>query len=42
MTFDPSGARMYFSSQRAFGKDGCIAGAGAIYEVSGPFRGLVT
>jgi secreted PhoX family phosphatase len=29
--FDPSGTRMYFSSQRAFG-------AGMIFEVSGPFR----
>jgi uncharacterized protein len=38
VTFDPSGSRMYFSSQRAFGKDG-TPGPGAIYEVSGPFRG---
>ena len=38
VTFDPSGTRMYFSSQRAFGKDG-LPGPGAIYEVSGPFRG---
>ena len=38
VTFDPSGSRMYFSSQRAFGKDG-IPGPGAIYEVSGPFKG---
>ena len=37
-TFDPSGTRMYFSSQRAFGRDG-VPGPGAIYEVSGPFRG---
>jgi len=29
--FDPSGTRLYFSSQRAFG-------SGAIYEVTGPFR----
>ena len=29
--FDPSGTRLYFSSQRAFA-------FGAIYEVSGPFR----
>jgi uncharacterized protein len=29
--FDPSGTRFYFASQRAFG-------AGAIYEVTGPFR----
>lgn len=38
VTFDPSGTRMYFSSQRAFG-DGLTPGPGAIYEVSGPFRG---
>jgi secreted PhoX family phosphatase len=38
VTFDPSGSRMYFSSQRAYGKDG-TPGPGAIYEVSGPFRG---
>lgn len=38
VTFDPSGSRMYFSSQRAFGK-GQVPGPGAIYEVSGPFRG---
>jgi secreted PhoX family phosphatase len=38
VTFDPSGRRMYFSSQRAFGRDGA-PGPGAIYEVSGPFRG---
>jgi len=29
--FDPSGTRMYFASQRAFG-------TGAVYEVTGPFR----
>jgi uncharacterized protein len=38
VTFDPSGSRMYFSSQRAYGRDG-KEGPGAIYEVSGPFRG---
>jgi uncharacterized protein len=38
VTFDPSGSRMYFASQRAFG-DGVLPGPGAIYEVSGPFRG---
>lgn len=31
VVFDPSGRRMYFSSQTAFGE-------GAIYEVTGPFR----
>ena len=30
--FDPSGKRMYFGSQRAFG------GMGAVFEVTGPFR----
>ena len=37
-TFDPSGSRLYFASQRAFGRDG-VPGPGAIYEISGPFRG---
>ena len=32
VVFDPSGTRMYFSSQRAFG-------VGTVYEVAGPFRG---
>jgi uncharacterized protein len=38
VTFDPSGSRMYFSSQRAGGSDG-LAGPGSIYEISGPFHG---
>jgi secreted PhoX family phosphatase len=38
VTFDPSGGRMYFASQRAGGSDG-MPGPGAIYEISGPFRG---
>lgn len=38
VTFDPSGGRMYVSSQRA-GGHGPIRGPGAIYEISGPFRG---
>lgn len=33
IAFDPSGRRLYFSSQRALG-------AGITYEVSGPFRSL--
>ena len=33
LAFDPSGSRMYFSSQRAHGIKG------EIYEVTGPFRG---
>jgi uncharacterized protein len=32
VTFDPSGKRMFFSSQRSFG------GPGAVFEVTGPFR----
>lgn len=45
--FDPSGTRMYFSSQRAFPYAGAIpnpavpatvVASGAIYEVTGPFR----
>ena len=39
MTFDPTGSRMYFSSQRAFPGDDGLPGPGAIYEVTGPFRG---
>lgn len=31
VSFDPSGTRMYFSSQRAFG-------TGVVYEITGPFR----
>lgn len=37
VTFDPSGRRMYFASQRAGGAGG-TPGPGAVYEVSGPFR----
>jgi uncharacterized protein len=33
VAFDPSGSRLYLSSQRAHG------GRGEVYEVSGPFRG---
>lgn len=33
LAFDPSGSRLYFSSQRAHGIKG------EVYEVSGPFRG---
>ena len=39
VTFDPSGARMYFASQRAFPESESLPGPGAIYEVTGPFRG---
>jgi len=39
VTFDPSGARMFLSSQRAFPKSEHEPGPGAIFEISGPFRG---
>jgi secreted PhoX family phosphatase len=39
VTFDPSGGRMYVASQRAFAKSDLEPGPGAIYEISGPFRG---
>jgi secreted PhoX family phosphatase len=39
VTFDPSGSRMYLSSQRAFAKSDLEPGPGAIYEITGPFRG---
>jgi secreted PhoX family phosphatase len=39
VTFDPTGRRMYFSSQRAFPKSDTLPGPGAIYEITGPFRG---
>lgn len=38
VTFDPSGTRMYFTSQRAFPALSGAPGPGAVYEVSGPFR----
>ena len=37
VVFDPSGTRLYCTSQRAFPLAGPLA-PGAIYEVSGPFR----
>lgn len=37
-TFDPTGARMYVASQRAFSKTELMPGPGAIYEITGPFR----
>jgi uncharacterized protein len=39
VTFDPSGTRMFFSSQRAFPKSDLEPGPGAIYEIRGPFKG---
>ena len=40
VTFDPSGRRMFFASQRAFPKSDAEPGPGAIYEVTGPFKGV--
>ncbi|MET0206204.1 MAG: alkaline phosphatase PhoX [Thermoleophilaceae bacterium] len=40
VTFDPSGRRMFFASQRAFPKSDASPGPGAIYEVTGPFKGV--
>jgi secreted PhoX family phosphatase len=39
VTFDPSGRRMFFASQRAFPEDELLPGPGAVYEITGPFRG---
>ena len=39
VTFDPSGSRMYVASQRAFAQSELEPGPGAIYEITGPFRG---
>jgi uncharacterized protein len=38
VTFDPSGSRMYVSSQRAFPKSDLEPGPGAIFEITGPFH----
>jgi len=38
VTFDPSGARMFVASQRAFAESDLEPGPGAIYEITGPFR----
>ena len=37
--FSPKGDRLYFSSQRALGRDGLGRGVGITYEGTGPFRG---
>ena len=37
VVFDPSGTRMYCTSQRAHPQSGTAPGPGAVYEVSGPF-----
>ena len=39
VTFDPSGRRMFVASQRAFPENDAEPGPGAIYEITGPFRG---
>jgi uncharacterized protein len=39
VTFDPSGRRMFFASQRAFPESELLPGPGAIYEITGPFKG---
>jgi uncharacterized protein len=39
VTFDPTGTRMFVSSQRAFPGSDLEPGPGAIYEITGPFRG---
>ena len=39
VTFDPSGRRMFFASQRAFPENNLEPGPGAIYEITGPFKG---
>ena len=36
--FDPSGTRMYCTSQRAYPPGALAPGPGAVYEISGPFR----
>ena len=38
VVFDPSGKRMYCTSQRAFAPPGSPGGPGAVYEIEGPFR----
>jgi uncharacterized protein len=38
VVFDPSGTRMYCTSQRAHPVTSSAPGPGAVYEISGPFR----
>jgi hypothetical protein len=38
VVFDPSGTRMYCTSQRAYPQSSSVPGPGAVYEISGPFR----
>jgi hypothetical protein len=37
VVFDPSGTRMYCTSQRAHPQSSSLPGPGAVYEISGPF-----
>jgi secreted PhoX family phosphatase len=38
VVFDPSGTRMYCTSQRAHPQSSSAPGPGAVYEITGPFR----
>jgi uncharacterized protein len=38
VVFDPSGTRMYCTSQRAYPQSASFPGPGAVYEISGPFK----
>ena len=42
VVFDPSGTRMYCTSQRAHPQSPNAPGPGAVYEISGPFRQPLT
>jgi uncharacterized protein len=42
VVFDPSGTRMYCTSQRAHPQNPNAPGPGAVYEISGPFRQPLT
>jgi hypothetical protein len=42
VVFDPSGTRMYCTSQRAHPQSPTAPGPGAVYEISGPFRQPLT
>ena len=42
VVFDPSGTRMYCTSQRAHPQSPSAPGPGAVYEISGPFRQPLT
>src|SRR5687767_5256570 len=42
VVFDPSGTRMYCTSQRSYPPSAGAPGPGAVYEISGPFRTPLT